>query len=262
MPVIKEFVSLLPRNINRAVGQAMHTYNMLADGDRIMVAVSGGIDSLVLAWLLDHWRKKAPIDYTLLAVHLNMGFDADGQQLVEKQLCRLGVPCLIKQTSYGREALAAEDGKSGCFHCARKRRNRLFELAGEHDCNKIAFGHHQEDIIETFFLNLLYSGNLSTMVPRQNLFGGKLAIIRPLAFLGKKQIQSLGERLGIDPVKNPCPLAESSKRSTVRSLLTQLYMQDETMKASIFAALANVRTEYLLTPLDKDAGPQNHANHP
>lgn len=238
----------MTKNTNRLIGRAMHTYQMLTDGDKVLIAVSGGIDSLVLTWVLDHWRKKAPINYELLAVHLDMGFGDKEPQLVKNQLEKFNVPFLIEETSFGKEALEAEDGKSGCYHCARQRRNRLFELAREKGFSKLAFGHHKEDIIETFFINIFYSGNISTMVPRQDLFGGKLAIIRPFAFLEKKAIEEIGVEFDISPVANPCQLSEDSKRETVRDFLSSLYQKDETVKASIFTALSNVKTEYLLTP--------------
>ncbi|MDG4476434.1 tRNA lysidine(34) synthetase [Thiovibrio frasassiensis] len=239
----------LPKQFNHLVGRAMHLYQMLADGDRVMIAVSGGIDSLVLAWLLKEWRHKAPIRYELLAVHLDMGFGGVEYDLVKEQLRRIDLPMLLERTEFGHKALLAENGKSGCYHCARQRRSRLFSLADEHHCNKLAFGHHQEDIIETFFLNLFYGGNLSAMAPKQELFAGKLALIRPLAMVGKKQIVELGQSLGITPVTNPCPLAADSRRETIRTWLTPLYEKDPALKATIFASLGNVRTDYLLTPL-------------
>lgn len=241
-------MDVIPRQINRLVGRAMHRYRMLADGDRVMIAVSGGIDSLALAWLLLHWRDKAPIHYELLAVHLDMGFGGVELDLVRVQLERLGVPMLLERTDFGEKALAAEGGKSGCYHCARQRRNRLFALAEEHHCNKLAFGHHQEDIIETFFLNLFYGGNLSAMAPKQPLFGGRLAIIRPLAMADKDLICALGRDLGIEPVANPCPLAKDSRRERIRAWLAPLYAEEPALKSTIFTGLGNVKTDYLLTP--------------
>ncbi len=238
----------ISKTINRQIGRAMHDYDMLADGDRIMVAVSGGIDSLVLAWVLDKWRHKAPINYEILAVHLDMGFGSNEAELVEKELRALQIPALIEKTDFGQRALLAEKGKSGCFHCARKRRQRLFDLAAELKYNKLALGHHKEDIIETFFINLMYSGNLSTMLPRQDLFAGKLALIRPLAYLEKDHIIDLGASLKIKPVANPCPLADKSKRAQTRDLLNDIYQKNPMVKSTIFTALANVRGEYLLKP--------------
>jgi len=226
----------------------MHLYRMLADGDRVMIAVSGGIDSLVLTWLLQEWRRKAPIHFDLLAVHLDMGFGGGELELVREQLQRFTVPMLLEHTDFGRKALTAEGGKNGCYHCARQRRNRLFALAEEHCFNKIAFGHHQEDIIETFFLNLFYGGNLSAMSPNQKLFDGRLAIIRPLALVDKNLIRSLGTNLGIEPVNNPCPLAKESRRERIRLWLEDLYAEEPSVKATIFASLGNVKADYLLTP--------------
>ncbi|MDH4322391.1 MAG: hypothetical protein OEV73_12960 [Desulfobulbaceae bacterium] len=248
LPAAEPSPVVLDKAVNRQVGRAMHDYQMLADGDRVLLAVSGGIDSLVMSWLLRHWQRKAPISYSLLAVNIDMGFGGDGPRLMEEQFQILDIPHLIERTDFGVRAMEAENGKSGCFHCAKKRRNRLFELAREKGCNKVALGHHKEDIIETLFLNMFYSGNLSTMVPRQDLFGGNLALIRPMAYLEKEQIRTLGREIGVTPVPNPCPLSEDSKRGTVRTLLTDLYRQDESIKGNIFAALGNIKHDYLLKP--------------
>ena len=237
----------LPKIINRLIGKAMHDYRMLDDGDRVMVAVSGGLDSLVLAAILREWQKKAPISYHLTAVHLDMGFpEGSVASATERQLLKLNIDVTIEKTTFGPDALAAENGKSGCFYCSRNRRTRLFNLAREKKCNKLALGHHKEDIIETFFLNLFYSGNLSTMVPRQPLFHGNLHVIRPLAYLNKEQVKTLARLFEISAAENPCPLAGSSKREKIRAMLQELYGKDQQLESNIFAALSNVRTEYLL----------------
>lgn len=238
----------LPKRLNRLIGKAMHTYAMLSHGDRVMVAVSGGIDSLVLARILDQWRLKSPIDYDLTCVHLDMGFAGSQTGVVESRLRQLQIPYHLETTDFGRKALEAEDGRSGCYHCAKQRRNRLFQLAESLGCNKIAFGHHKEDIIETFFLNLLYGGNISTMVPKQELFTGRLALIRPLCFLEKKEIEALGAQFNLTAVANPCPMAGDSRREKIRGLLKTLYREEGMIKANIFAALSNVRQDYLLKP--------------
>lgn len=237
----------IPSSINRLIGQAMHTYNMLNDGDTVLVAVSGGIDSLALAAVLREWQEKAPVSYTVSAVHLDMGFESgEVAACARRQLAAIGIELEIEVTSFGPEAVAAENGRSGCFHCARRRRTRLFALAREKGCNKLALGHHKEDIIETFFLNLLYSGNISTMVPGQPLFHGNLTVIRPFAFLDKQQVRTLADQFHLEAAPNPCPLAGTSKREKVRELLRDLYEHDPLIQGNIFAALANVRKEYLL----------------
>lgn len=237
----------LPKAINRLLGQAMHDYLMLTDGDRILLGVSGGIDSLVLAWLLHHWRDKAPIHYQVMALHLDMGFDADQHHAVETELAKIGLPFRTEHTQYGTLANQAQPDKA-CYQCAKARRNHLFEKARLERYSAVALGHHKDDLIETFFLNLLYSGNLSTMMPRQDLFAGRLKILRPMAYLTKEQIYDLANIAGITPVKNPCPMAAHSKREEVRALVADICQRNPKFRGSIFAALGNARTKYLLNP--------------
>lgn len=224
----------------------MHAYSMLADGDRVLVAISGGVDSLVLAAILEIWRHKAPIDYELVAVHLDMGFPDSNYKLIAPQLAKIALELEVEYTSFGSDAFANADKKNACFECSRNRRTRLFSIARGKNCNKLALGHHKDDIIETFFLNVFYGGNISTMVPSQSLFSGNLTVIRPLAFLEKKQVMDLAVHFDLQPTVNPCPLAGETRRDTVRQLLEPLYQKDSHIKGNIFSALANVRTEYML----------------
>jgi tRNA 2-thiocytidine biosynthesis protein TtcA len=265
--------TILPRQVNRRIGQAMQAYSMLSHGDCVLVAVSGGVDSLVLAWLLQMWLKKAPIHYTLRVVHIDMGFWGEGDgginpvEKIRRQLHRFGIPLVVEKSRELAE-VRTMDGGSGsscfpdpvspvpprdkdqpercCFLCSRQRRHQLFDLAQEYGCNKIAFGHHKDDLIETLFLNMFYSGNISTMMPRQDLFDGRLVLIRPLAYIEKHEVQDIAASLGLVPVDNLCPLAGNTRRDNLRKMLPILYQQDPGIKASIFAAMANVRQGYLL----------------
>jgi len=239
-------MGVLSKPVNRRIGKAMHDYSMLAEGDRVLIAVSGGVDSLVLSWILDYWQHKAPIQYSLLAVYIDNGFEISTSDTIAKQLEKINVPYLVKNTDFWKRAAAAEDEKSVCYHCARLRRNLLFSIAEQGGFNKIAFGHHKDDILETFFINLLYAGNLSTMVPRQELFEGRLNIIRPMAYLEKKEVKDIAEKAGIMPVKNPCPKDGDSKRQEARKILASLCDLDPKIKSNIFAALSNIRHGYLL----------------
>lgn len=236
----------------------MHTYHMLSDGDRILVAVSGGIDSMVLAWVLDFWRSKAPISYEMTAVHIDMDPGEEGPGpaalAVRDNLLNYNISLEILPTRWRPDISAAEDGsrKDVCYTCSRNRRKQLFDYAGGRSFNRIALGHHQDDIIETFFLNICYAGNISTMVPKQDLFGGRLALIRPLSYLDKTDIRTVAERLGVTPVRTSCLLSEQTRRLDVRRILENLYREIPESKKCIFAALANVRSEYLLQGREED----------
>lgn len=243
---MKKAVQALPGSVNKRIGQAMHDYSMLEDGDKVLLAISGGVDSLALAWILNFWQAKAPINYSLHAITVDHEFWKEKEGAVSpiesigEQIQKIGIEYSVEQ------AWDISDEERTCYQCARNRRSQLFDLARQRGFTKLAFGHHKDDLVETFFLNVLYSGNISTMLPKQELFEGRLSIIRPMAYLEKSEVIEIAEAQGLLPVANLCPLADDTRREEVRTILSDIYGRVPEAKRSIFASLANVREGYML----------------
>lgn len=219
------------------MGKAVSHFQMIEDGDRILVAVSGGQDSIALLWLLRDRLTRIPITYDIRAVHVELGFEQGSQKEVEEFLAIHGFNYSIIATNFGPQAHAKENKENPCFLCSRLRRKAIFEKAAELECNKVAFGHHKDDFIETFFLNLFFTGTMDTLQPVQKLFNGKLSIIRPLYLLNKKNIERYADEMGFPVIDNGCPTARSSKRVQIRSLLSSLYATNKKIKGNIFSAM-------------------------
>jgi len=219
---------------------------MIRDGDHVMVAVSGGKDSLALLWLLRERIKRIPIHYRLTAVHVDPGFGADSASRVEAFFLENGFEHKVIRSDIGPRAHGPENRENPCFLCSRLRRKLLFESAAELGCNRIAFGHHKDDIIETFFLNIFFGASVSTMKPVQELFGGKLILIRPLFMVDEDLVLRYSRSMGWPEIDQGCPTAGSSKRLDVKNMLNGFYRSNKKVKGNIFHALQNVNVEYLL----------------
>lgn len=240
-------MAYLKKEINKLAGQAIHKYGLLEEGDRILVAVSGGADSLLMLNLLHQWTVKAPISFRLFPVHLDMGFGGtDTWHVLENHFRKLDLPYYLEETDFGPYAHSTLNrGKSPCFICSLNRRKRLFQLTRVMGCNKIALGHNLDDLIETLFINMCYSGEMSTMLPKQEMFKGLITIIRPMALVGKEKIEKTTCLMGLPVCENPCPSAGKTRRQDIRQLLEQIYSMNRKIKGNIRKALFNIRPEYL-----------------
>ncbi len=237
------------RRVRRRVGRALGDYAMTAAGDRILVAVSGGKDSLALLHILQTRQAWIPLSYQLQPVFVSLGEDDDRPRLAAARSLadRLELPLAVIETDIGRRLRAGNLPESLCFHCSRWKRKALFRYARDHGLDKIAFGHHRDDIIETALLNLFYGSNFSTMVPHQRLFNGTLSLIRPLAYLEEADVVSYCRHHGLPLLQPPCVFQDADqKRLQLRRLLAALAADNPRVKDSIFHALGNVRREYLL----------------
>ena len=228
------------------MGKALHRYQMISDGDRIIVGLSGGADSLTLMWMLTERLKRVPINYELFAVYIDPGYEGSFGESLEWYGNKLGYSIRAEYTDYGLLAHSPENRENPCFLCSRLRRKRLFEIADELGCTKLALGHNKDDIIETLLMNICYAGEISTMVPSQSFFQKKFTVIRPLAFADEQLIRKFARDQKFPEFINACPSANTSKRKEVKTLLQQLYRTNKKVKGNIFRAMSNVNLDYLL----------------
>jgi len=231
------------------VDRAVRDFGLISSGDRILVAVSGGADSLSMLFLLAERVSVYGMNISLLPVYLDMGFTPSVEQNLTQMatfFSRFASRSHVERTRFGPEAHREMAGKNPCFLCARLRRKRLFEIADGLACNKIALGHHKDDIVETFLINAFYGRELSTMVPRQEVFQGRFHIIRPLAYVWERDLKALAREQNFPLIEEGCPTEPVSKRAYVKRLLAQLERDYRGTKENIFKALAHVKPSYLL----------------
>lgn len=232
--------------LNRAMGKAIHDYDMIRDGDRILVGLSGGSDSLALLWMLAERRPRVRVAYHLEAVYIDPGFGGGAGEAIRPFCERLEVPLRVEATDYGVLSHGPLNRENPCFLCARLRRKRLFETAAELGCATLALGHNKDDVIETFFLNICYAGEISTMRPAQDMFNGRFRVIRPLAYAEADLIRRFGRDRQLPVSVNPCPSAGHSRRADIKRLLEQLYRSNRKIRGNIFRSMRHLKPEYLL----------------
>ena len=238
-------MKFVAKEMKRLSGKAIHHYTMIEEGDHLLVALSGGKDSLALLWILRERIARIPIHYDITAVHVDPGFNSGSSKKIETFLVDQGFQYRIIRTDIGPKAHGPDNRENPCFLCSRNRRKILFETAKDLGCNKIAFGHHKDDLIETFFLNLFFGASLSTMLPVQRFFEGQITAIRPLYLIDENTISRYVKIMGWNTIDLGCPSAVTSKRETIKVMLKSFYRTNKKIKGNIFHALHNIRAEYL-----------------
>jgi tRNA 2-thiocytidine biosynthesis protein TtcA len=232
--------------MNSLVGKAIHRYDMIENGDRIAVGLSGGKDSLTLLWALAERQKRVPVHYELFPIYVDPGFPGGFADELTDTCRQLGEGLTVDRTDHGLVAHSAVNRENPCFLCSRLRRKRLFEIADLLGCTKLALGHNKDDVIETLFLNICYAGEISTMVPRQELFDGRFTVVRPLAMVDEKSIRHFTKAQQFPQFTNPCPSAGATKRSEIKAMLEGLYRTNRKIKGNIYRSMSHVKMDYLL----------------
>ena len=238
----------LVKRLRRLVGEAVSDYGMIADGDKVMVCLSGGKDSYALLDVLLYLRERAPVDFDLVAVNLDQKHPGFPAHVLPEYLTRLGVPFRIEQQdTYSTVKRLIPEGKTLCSLCSRLRRGVLYRVAGELKATKIALGHHRDDALETFLLNLFFSGQLKAMPPKLRSDDGRHVVIRPLIYCEEADLAAYAEQKQFPIIPcNLCGSQETLKRNEMKQLLREWEKRYPGRVETMLNSLKHVRTSHLL----------------
>ncbi len=238
----------LEKRLARAMSRAIEDFRMIAEGDRILVAVSGGKDSYTLHHLLASLAERAPVSFSLVAVNIDQGHPGyPGHVLGEYMRGRGHDFRMFREDTYSIVKEKVPEGKTYCSLCSRLRRGILYRIATELGCSKIALGHHRDDVLVTLLLNLFFSGQLKAMPPKLISDDGNHVVIRPLVYCAEEDIRvyAAAQQFPILPC-DLCGSQENLQRKVISRLLGDLEKEHPTLRANALAALMNVRPSHLL----------------
>lgn len=233
--------------------KAIHTYKLVEDGDHIAVAISGGKDSLLMAKLFQQLAKTTMFDFKVSFIAMNPGFHERNRQNLVENLAYLNIPCTI----YSEDIFARAEARSAkypCYLCARMRRGSLYAKSVELGCNKLALGHHYDDVVETVLMNVLYGGKFETMLPILPSDNFAMQLIRPMYFIEEKNIKRFIKFTGLQPMNCGCMVAAgkiSSKRQEMKELIADMEKFHPDVKKSIMSSTRQVNIGKLLYGLEK-----------
>ena len=236
---IKQF-----EKISRKVGKMLNEHQLIEAGDRVLVGLSGGKDSLILLETLADRLRHLPFDFQLFAVHVsarNMGYEMDTGYLQE--FCHnLKVPLYLEEIEVD---LTVDPKKAPCFVCSWNRRKRIFELSKELDCNKIAFGHHKDDAVQTVLMNMIFHGSISSLPQKLSMFDGRIRLIRPLLFIPEKELTYYATLRSFKKQEKSCPYDDTTRRESIKEIIRQMDRLNRNARRNIFQSMDNIYEEYL-----------------
>lgn len=225
------------RKILSRTRRAVDDYHMIESGDRIAVGVSGGKDSLTLLCALAALKKFYPKEFEVVGISLDMGFEGTDFSGVQKLCDELGVEYVLQKTDIAEVVFDIRKESNPCSLCAKMRRGGVNDLAVQNGCNKVALGHHNEDVIETFFLSLFYEGRLGCFSPVTYLSRRDIHVIRPMIYVPEGDIKGYAKRAELPIVFNPCPMDGNSKRSDMRDFIDERRKTDKFFKTKMLHAI-------------------------
>jgi tRNA 2-thiocytidine biosynthesis protein TtcA len=240
-------LSKLTKRLKKCVGEAVTDYSMIDDGDRIMVCLSGGKDSYAMLDLLLSLQAVAPIKFELVAVNMDQKQPGFPENVLPEYLEGLGIEYhIVEKDTYSIVQRIIPEGKTTCSLCSRLRRGTLYEFAAKIGADKIALGHHRDDIIETLFLNMFHGGRLAAIPPKLKSDDGKSVVIRPLAYCAESDLAQYAEyrKFPIIPC-NLCGSQENLQRQKVKNMLHEWEQASPGRMQSIFSAIGNVQPSQL-----------------
>lgn len=232
-------ITMTLQRVMSYVRKAVDTYQMIADGDKIAIGISGGKDSLTLLYALSEMRRFYPNFYELYAVTVDLGFGNLNLNEVEKLCSQLNVPYKIISTDIAEVVFHKRQETNPCSLCAKMRKGALNNTLKEMGCNKVAYAHHRDDIIETMLMSLIYEGRIHTFSPVTYLDRTDLTVIRPLIYMSEADVIGFTRKYQLPVVKSPCPADGHTKREYVKQLLHQLNLENPGVKERMFAAIEN-----------------------